>query len=145
MNFDELKTIAKKRNRYSKISDGSMLVMVILGFMFICSWLNHMNKIAFVIFIAAMGVMFIINSVYVNRYSKVKSECGNLVKAMIMHIIEDYGIAPENYVITEIKQYSYIIGFHNQTIDYDVLNAKMNENLSIMNDIIKSQITVILI
>ena len=146
MNFDELKTIAKKCKKYTIIESVSIIALTVIGLIAICSiGAITENKVVFSIGAVIVIVLMTVYMISANLYRREREKGGSFVIKIIKTIIEDYGISPENYVLTTTSENSYIVGFHNQNVDYDVLNEKISEALSSLNAILKSGIRIKLI
>ena len=142
MNFDELKTIAKKRKTYSIIETVSIIFMIIMAFimcgLMLTKWQG--NKVFFsiiVVFSFSLVITYFVSLIMARKYYFKGEE---YIISKIKELVECYGIVPKNYTVVSTIENRYMISFHNQIVDYDELEGKISTELSTMNSILNSKI-----
>ena len=144
MKYQKLKQICEKKRKYVKIGYwiiiSAIISMFLLGaaaiWLAICG--GTLNEGIIIVCGVITICLIVANSVLGQKEEKMIRAIEDYVVIKIMDVINEYGIAPGNFEIFQTSCGRYKIGFHNQMIDYDKLQEKIDTELVAMNKIAKS-------
>lgn len=145
MNIDKLVELYNKQKKYNRIiaclAVPIVLVLVIAFWCTICNLQMYIDSVicAFSIGCALAIVMFIFGR-KAEKYDKL---CENHIISMVSDFINDYGIPSDGFqILFDETNNEYNVAFHNQQIDYDDLNKKVQEQLSYLNKVANHNVKV---
>ena len=144
MKYAKLMEHRQKEKKFSKL----MFILLIPGAITIFVLLFELLKEApnltavSIAFVPLLGTV-ILAYIFSAKSSKYSRFAEDYIIVKIMDIIQESGIS--NFEIIEEVGGCYRVGFHNQTIDYDDMQSKINTALDEMNKISDRNIRVKLI
>lgn len=146
MKYGKLVQIQKKAHKYDVIAGIASGVMVALMFFCIfCLW-KEMVDLTLLSIVAVVGIVAVtVLLVFTSLQGKQKRYAEDYFAIRIMEVLNEQGIETGKFELIQETQLSYRVGFHNQTIDYEKLQAVIDEEVVAMNKIMKFNMRVKLI
>lgn len=146
MKYDKLVEIRKKARLYEGIVNVTFFVAIALA---ICMlfYIGKDVKNNTLLYIA-MGITFVIAItaiVFMRLEGKMNRSAEDYFIVRIMQVLNDHGYYSDKFEIIEETRWSYKIGFHNQTVDYNKLQSIIDKETVAMSKIMKYNIRVKLI
>lgn len=137
MKYEKLKQICKKRKRYGIIEwccfiPAFIMAMVCLAVRVYYDEINETLLSGSIIAVFAIAVASVVFSRLEARWYR---RAETYVALKIMDTINEFGIESSNFELIQENPVTYKIGFHNQMVDYEKLQAKLDEEVAAMNKI----------
>ena len=137
MKYEKLNQISKKKKRYSIIMWCCFIPAFIIAILCLAARVCYedVNETLLgccVIAVLAIAVASVIFSRLEARWYR-KAE--DYVAIKIMDAVNEFGIESSNFELIQETPVTYKIGFHNQMVDYEKLQAKLDEEVAAMNKI----------
>ena len=145
MKFEKLKEIKKRGQKFCNYVWRS-LFGEILSSLILIVWSFTTSKLLLLAILLLTTLFFtllcIIFGIKAIKYEELAED---YIIIRVMDIIVESGIATENFDIINECGYLYKVGFHNQDVDYEELQSKIDTALCEMNKIAEMTIRVELI
>lgn len=137
MKYEKLKQLCKKKKRYAIIVWCCFIPALIMAMLCavarVCS--EQVNE-TFIGCCLIAGLAIIVAGIVFSRLeAKWYRAATDYVCIKIMDIVNEFGIDSSNFEIIQENPVTYRIGFHNQMVDYQELQAKIDEEVAAMNKI----------
>ena len=153
MSFDKLKEIGQKKKKYHTLS----IVCIVPTFVTLFIWFVGaiLVKIDYTIFeklgiakvlcvLAIFIVSFILTAIFTAKELRYANMIDDYIINKVLDLITENGIESTKIKIIDEKD-RYKIAFHNQMVDYDTLQRKINDLLKTLNSISNTSVVVDLI
>lgn len=137
MKYEKLKEICKKGKRYEVIGLCCFIPAFIMVIVCIIArvYYEEINE-TLLGGCLIVGFAIIVASVVSSRLeAKWYRRATDYVAIKIMDTVNEFGIDSSNFELIEENPVTYKIGFHNQMVDYEKLQAKLDEEVAAMNKI----------
>ena len=146
MKYGKLVEIRKKARIYETILDISFLIGIAVSVLLICFVYKGMQTNTWLYVGIAVAFLFAIMSIVFTRLEGRQNRMADdYFVIRIMGILNEQGYESDKFEIIEESRWSYRIGFHNQTVDYEKLQAVIDKEVFDMCKIMKHSIRVKLI
>ncbi|MBQ8044485.1 MAG: hypothetical protein IJ272_10165 [Clostridia bacterium] len=147
MKYNKLKEIGRKKRNFERLCTVliiALLALAVLGM--VALELDYYTK---PLLLEGFGVLVLLGVVlflvFNSKQSKYSRMAEDYIIIKIMDLINENGIDTSNIEIIQEVDYRYRVGFHNQTVDYEDLQSKIDSELDTMNKIAGKSIRVKLI
>lgn len=146
MTHAKLNEIYSKERRFGKLAFicAAPMMIALLGVLvwcFIDELSLNLAIVLGIISIPSLGMAIIFGS----KETKYHNIAEDYICIKIGEVIEANGVDPVSFQLIQLCCNEYVIGFHNQTVDYESLRENLNEELKVMNKIAHRVIRVNLI
>ena len=142
MKHEKLYQIQAKARRYERLSCLIILVGILLILSFALLMLleitNNLSS-AYLLLLCCI-VLMIVGTIFGRLEARQYRIAETYFILKVMDLVKDFGISSDNFEIIHEISGIYWIGFHNQIVDYDKLQSMLDEEITIMNKIMKSNI-----
>ncbi len=146
MKYGKLIEIQKKAHKYGVIASIAIGIMAaLMCYCVFCLWKEIVNLIMLGIIAVVTFVVVAVYLVFTNLKGKQNRYAEDYFAIRIMDVLNEQGIETGNFELIQQTQFSYRVGFHNQIIDYEKLQAVIDKEVDAMNKIMKSNMRVKLI
>ena len=148
MKYDKLKQMCKKSRRCRVIVYCCIIPVVILFALLVGLKLGAEHVINDVILGCTFTVSFIVIvvSIIASRIEgKWNRRIEDYIALRVMKVINEFGIDSSNFELIQETCVSYKVAFHNQIIDYEALQSRLDKEVNAMNKITGDNIRVYLI
>ena len=135
MKYEKLRQICKRRKRYEVIGWCCFVPAFILVVLCIASGVcsEQINDV-FIGCILIAGFATIVASFVFSRFqAKWYGMATDYVELKIMEVISEFGIDSSKFELIQERPALYKVGFHNQMIDYEKLQSKIDDEVAVMN------------
>ena len=145
MKYQRLKELKNKEKFFERLMFIVFIPVVLLVLFVMRLASNNVINPLWITIIIVIGIPFVVFGVIFmaknERYSSLKADC---ITDEVLNLIEEFGIPSGSYELIDCKE-CYKVAFHNIIIEYDVLQAKIDEELNNMNKIADTKIIVKLV
>lgn len=147
MKYNKLVEIGRKKRRFERLCTALMIALFALAVIGMVSiefgW--HMKPLLLEVFcvLAVLGVVLFL--IFNSKQSKYSRMAEDYIIIKIMDLINENGIDTSNFEVIQEVGHLYRVGFHNQTVDYEDLQSKIDSAVGTMNKIAGKSIRVKLI
>ena len=137
MKYEKLKQICKKRKRYSIIVWCCFIpAFIIAMFCFGArAYYEDINETLLGCCLIAGFAIIVASIVFSRLEARWYRRTEDYVAIKIKETVNEFGIESSNFELIQENQGAYKIGFHNQMVDYEKLQVKLDEEVATMNKI----------
>ena len=134
MKYAKLVEIQKKAHKYDVIAGIATLVAVVL---MLCCVFFLWKEMLGIAWLSAVAVLTVVDVTVILVFTRLRGRQERMAEdyfaIRIMDALTEQGIETSNFELVQETRYSYFVGFHNQTIDYEKLQAIIDEEVNAMN------------
>lgn len=147
MKHEKLKEIYGKQRNFMKWGLWCALpVMAALSVALVLAFNSALDfDESFVILGLVTIVCLVFSIIFGRKETKYAEFAEDYIIIKIMELIKENGISLDCFEIIQLSENEYKIGFHNQKVDYDALQSKIDYEVSQMNNIAHRTIRITLI
>lgn len=137
MKHEKLKQICKKSKRYGIIGLCCFIPAFIMAMACLAARVcyEEVNETLLGCCIVVILIAMASSMVFSRLDAKWYRSATDYVVIKIMDTINEFGIDSSNFELIQENPVTYKIGFHNQMVDYEKLQAKLDEEVAAMNKI----------
>lgn len=146
MKYAKLVEMEKKAHKYCLVANIAACVLGILLLICVfCLWAEMVSPtlLSIVVIVGFVDVAVMLSFTSLQGRQKRYEE--DYFAIRIMDVLTEQGIETSNFELVQETQTSYFVGFHNQMIDYEKLQAIIDEEVNAMNKIMNGVMKVKLI
>jgi len=137
MKYEKLKELCSKSKRYRVLG----LCCAVPALIIVVLWCAAMISGAtinrtFVTCSLMACIIVMVGSIIFGRLEHKQDQLiTTYIEVKIMDVVTEYGISNSNFELIQENPVSYKIAFHNQMVDYEKLQAMLDEQINAMNKI----------
>lgn len=137
MKYEKLKRICKRKKLYSVLGACCIIPLLLLFFLTLAALAFDENvNISFVMGVLVISIVMVVVAIVLGRLEHNQGEMiENYIAIRIMDVVNVYGIASNKFELIQETSVIYKIAFHNQMVDYQKLQAMIDEEIDTINKI----------